>query len=46
MANLDSNNFPGKSGAGEREGRVYSNMVLSRHFNLSHGIGESSKTIN
>ena len=35
-----------KVGAGEREGRVYSNMVLSRHFNLSHGIGESSKTIN
>ena len=31
----------GKSGAGEREGRVYSDMVLRRHFNLSHGIGES-----
>jgi O-phospho-L-seryl-tRNASec:L-selenocysteinyl-tRNA synthase len=26
---------------GEREGRVYSNLVLSRHFGLSHGIGRS-----
>ena len=43
FANLDSNNFVGKSGAGEREGRVYSDMVLRRHFNLSHGIGEFQK---
>jgi O-phospho-L-seryl-tRNASec:L-selenocysteinyl-tRNA synthase len=28
-------------GVGEREGRVYSNLVASRHFGLSHGMGRS-----
>ena len=28
-------------GVGEREGRVYSNIVLQRHYGLSHGIGRS-----
>ena len=28
-------------GVGEREGRVYSSLVASRHFGLSHGIGRS-----
>lgn len=28
-------------GVGEREGRVYSNLVSSRHFGLSHGVGRS-----
>lgn len=28
-------------GVGEREGRVYSSLVLNRHFGLSHGIGRS-----
>ena len=37
----DSNNFKSKIGAGEREGRVYSDLVIKRHFNLSHGIGRS-----
>jgi len=30
-------------GVGEREGRVYSNLVASRHFGLSHGIGRSGE---
>lgn len=28
-------------GVGEREGRVYSSLVASRHFGLGHGIGRS-----
>ena len=27
MAVMDSNNFPGSAGVGEREGRIYSNLV-------------------
>ncbi|XP_068709323.1 O-phosphoseryl-tRNA(Sec) selenium transferase-like isoform X1 [Montipora foliosa] len=38
---MDSNNFPGNVGAGEREGRVISSLVSQRHFRLSHGIGRS-----
>ncbi|RMX55716.1 hypothetical protein pdam_00016046 [Pocillopora damicornis] len=38
---MDSNNFPGNAGAGEREGRVISSLVSRRHFRLSHGIGRS-----
>ncbi|XP_067037810.1 O-phosphoseryl-tRNA(Sec) selenium transferase-like isoform X1 [Acropora muricata] len=38
---MDSNNFPGNVGAGEREGRVISSLVSRRHFRLSHGIGRS-----
>ncbi|XP_001624438.2 O-phosphoseryl-tRNA(Sec) selenium transferase [Nematostella vectensis] len=41
LALMDSNNFPGNVGAGEREGRVVSSLVLRRHFRLSHGIGRS-----
>ena len=37
----DSNNFSGKIGVGEREGRVYSTLVSDRHFELTHGIGRS-----
>ncbi|KAL7474644.1 hypothetical protein ACHAW6_000610, partial [Cyclotella cf. meneghiniana] len=29
------------TGAGEREGRIYSNLVSQRHFGLGHGIGRS-----
>jgi len=29
------------TGAGEREGRIYSPIVLQRHFGLGHGIGRS-----
>jgi O-phospho-L-seryl-tRNASec:L-selenocysteinyl-tRNA synthase len=38
---MDSNNFSGKSGVGEREGRVISSIVSKRHFHLAHGIGRS-----
>ena len=41
ISQLDSNNFLGNVGAGEREGRVYSNLVRERHFQLAHGIGRS-----
>ncbi|GBG31312.1 O-phosphoseryl-tRNASec selenium transferase [Hondaea fermentalgiana] len=38
---LDSNNFVGNVGAGEREGRVACDLVRRRHFGLAHGIGRS-----
>jgi O-phospho-L-seryl-tRNASec:L-selenocysteinyl-tRNA synthase len=38
---MDSNNFHGNIGVGEREGRVYSSLVAQRHYQLSHGIGRS-----
>lgn len=38
---MDSNNFQTNCGVGEREGRVYSSLVLNRHYSLSHGIGRS-----
>ena len=41
LAAMDSNNFLGNCGLGEREGRVYSQLVAKRHFHLSHGIGRS-----
>jgi O-phospho-L-seryl-tRNASec:L-selenocysteinyl-tRNA synthase len=37
-----TNNYPHRwTGAGEREGRIYSSLVSSRHFGLGHGIGRS-----
>lgn len=41
LAAMDSNNFPGNIGAGEREGRVYCSLVARRHFRMSHGVGRS-----
>uniref|UniRef100_A0A7S0G372 O-phosphoseryl-tRNA(Sec) selenium transferase n=1 Tax=Rhodosorus marinus TaxID=101924 RepID=A0A7S0G372_9RHOD len=41
IASMDSNNFPGNAGLGEREGRVYSSLVRERNFHLHHGIGRS-----
>jgi len=38
---MDSNNFVGNVGAGEREARVYSSLVYKRHYGLAHGIGRS-----
>ena len=38
---MDSNNFPGNCGVGEREGRLYSSLVARRHYSLGHGIGRS-----
>mmetsp|Transcript_21360 Transcript_21360/g.35238 ORF Transcript_21360/g.35238 Transcript_21360/m.35238 type:complete len:594 (+) Transcript_21360:65-1846(+) len=37
-----SSSYPHRwTGAGEREGRIYSTLVSSRHFGLGHGIGRS-----
>ena len=41
FAMMDSNNFLGNVGLGEREGRVFSSLVARRHYYLSHGIGRS-----
>ncbi|KAL5471528.1 hypothetical protein EMCRGX_G029652 [Ephydatia muelleri] len=38
---MDSNNFPENVGAGEREGRVSSELVAQRHYRFIHGIGRS-----
>ncbi len=38
---MDSNNFLGNVGVGEREGRVASALVAARHLRLAHGIGRS-----
>jgi len=38
---MDSNNFPGNCGVGEREARVYSALVARRHYGLGHGVGRS-----
>ncbi|XP_032079959.1 O-phosphoseryl-tRNA(Sec) selenium transferase [Thamnophis elegans] len=41
LAIMDSNNFLGNCGVGEREGRVASQIVARRHYRLIHGIGRS-----
>ena len=41
LALMDSNNFPGNVGVGEREARVLSPLVARRHHRLGHGIGRS-----
>ena len=41
LSQMDTNNFPNKLGAGERESRIYSNLVENRHFSMGHGIGRS-----
>ena len=38
---MDSNNFRGAAGMGEREARCGSSLVARRHFGLAHGIGRS-----
>ncbi|CAF1179969.1 unnamed protein product [Adineta steineri] len=45
IAQMDSNNFKGNIGVGEREGRIYSSLVARRHSLLSHGIGRSGDII-
>lgn len=42
---MDSNNIPKKVGVGEREGRVYSDMVNHRYYGMSHGIGRSGELL-
>ncbi|CAK8692903.1 unnamed protein product [Clavelina lepadiformis] len=41
LSQLDSNNLIGKCGAGEREGRIYSDIVARRNYRFSHGVGRS-----
>ncbi|XP_044152467.1 O-phosphoseryl-tRNA(Sec) selenium transferase [Bufo gargarizans] len=41
LAVMDSNNFLGNCGVGEREGRVACGLVARRHYRLIHGIGRS-----
>eukprot|EP00906_Rhabdomonas_costata_P020305 RCo029511 len=41
LSQMDSNNFVGNVGVGEREGRVWSSVVAKRHFYMTHGIGRS-----
>jgi len=45
LAAMDSNNFSGNCGVGEREGRVYSSLVARRNYNLGHGIGRSGDLV-
>lgn len=40
LSSLDTNQ-PRWCGVGEREGRVYSSLVATRHFGLAHGTGRS-----
>ncbi|MEE4248059.1 MAG: hypothetical protein V2I33_21920 [Kangiellaceae bacterium] len=40
---MDSNNYAGKAGVGEREGRVIAPMVARRHYYMSHGVGRSGE---
>jgi len=42
---MDSNNFSGSVGAGEREGRIFSNLVRQRHYGFGHGIGRSGDVV-
>ena len=39
LSSMDSNNFINNVGFGERESRVYSSLVQSRHIFFGHGIG-------
>ena len=41
VALMDSNNFMGNVGVGEREARVACPLVARRHYRLAHGIGRS-----
>jgi O-phospho-L-seryl-tRNASec:L-selenocysteinyl-tRNA synthase len=41
LSQMDSNNYTGNIGVGEREGRIHSNLVAQRHYFFAHGIGRS-----
>eukprot|EP00041_Stephanoeca_diplocostata_P012147 m.202481 g.202481 ORF g.202481 m.202481 type:complete len:497 (+) comp18833_c0_seq1:206-1696(+) len=41
LADMDSNNFIGNVGAGERESRIAASIVARRHFGFGHGVGRS-----
>ena len=38
---MDSNNFLGNVGVGEREAKVACRLVSQRHYGLAHGMGRS-----
>ncbi|RXG59733.1 O-phosphoseryl-tRNA(Sec) selenium transferase [Armadillidium vulgare] len=40
---MDSNNFSHNAGVGEREARMYSDLVSRRHYGFGHGIGRSGE---
>eukprot|EP00736_Rhodelphis_marinus_P011757 Rmarinus@m.21036 len=41
LAAMDSNNFLHNAGVGEREARIYNDLVRKRHFGFGHGIGRA-----
>jgi O-phospho-L-seryl-tRNASec:L-selenocysteinyl-tRNA synthase len=41
LAMMDSNNFAGNTGVGEREARIFSGLVAKKNYHLGHGIGRS-----
>ena len=41
LALMDSNNFLDNVGVGEREGRIFSNIVKQKYFSMAHGVGRS-----
>ena len=41
LALMDTNNQSSKIGVGEREGRIFSQLVSNRHYHLAHGMGRS-----
>lgn len=41
LSSMDSNNFIGNVGVGEREGRTFSSLVRRRCYGMTHGIGRS-----
>eukprot|EP00053_Salpingoeca_punica_P000056 m.27107 g.27107 ORF g.27107 m.27107 type:complete len:516 (+) comp10035_c0_seq1:1396-2943(+) len=41
LSMLDSNNFLGNVGVGEREARIASSLVARRHYYMGHGVGRS-----
>ncbi|KAM3136111.1 hypothetical protein pb186bvf_011733 [Paramecium bursaria] len=41
FAIMDTNNFINKIGVGERESRIYSQIIQKRYFYMGHGIGRS-----
>jgi O-phospho-L-seryl-tRNASec:L-selenocysteinyl-tRNA synthase len=43
LAAMDSNNYAGHIGLGEREGRVFSELVRRRSFSFAHGVGRSGE---
>ena len=41
LSSMDSNNYGGNVGLGERESRIYSTLVAKRCHYMGHGIGRS-----